>query len=477
PHSVSHRILPEYREYERTSTVVINAYLAPRVGHYLKELTNGLKRSGARHPALRVMQSSGGSISAEIAAREPVRTILSGPAGGVVAATKVAGLIGGRDIITFDMGGTSTDVALCKGEAKTTNEAQITGLPVAVPVLDIHTVGAGGGSIAYVDAGGALRVGPESAGADPGPACYGRGTRATVTDANLVLGRFGGAGLLGGAMRLDEARARAALGVIRVVNANMEQALRLVSVERGHDPRRFALVSFGGAGGLHAAALAGALRIPKVIVPATPGAFSALGVLLAEVVRDYSQTVMLTVTDAEMAKQEEGVSRLFAGLEREAVRELKAEGMATSQIRLVRSLAMRYTGQSFELEVRCPEKLDHKVLVAFHRIHQERYGHCDPTRAVQIVSIRLRGVGIAGKSPLRQEQRIKSQPAKPQSETVMRFGSKPTRIPVYDRQQLGPGAALSGPALITEYGSTTLVPAEWQAVPDGWRNLILTAAG
>jgi N-methylhydantoinase A len=286
PISISSRILPEYREYERTSTVVINAYLAPRVSHYLSDLTDGLSRKLAKQSAnggesrLRIMQSSGGSISAETAAREPVRTILSGPAGGVVAAMRVSELAGASDIITFDMGGTSTDVALCQGTARTTNEAQITGLPVAVPVLDIHTVGAGGGSIAYVDEGGALRVGPESAGADPGPACYGFGTRPTVTDANLVLGRFAGGGLLAGEMALDEFRAaavldrlademsrassksvtreQAALGVVRVANANMEQALRLVSVERGYDPRRFALVSFGGAGGLHAAALASA---------------------------------------------------------------------------------------------------------------------------------------------------------------------------------------------------------------------------
>ena len=505
PLSASHQILPEYREYERTSTVVINAYLSPRVGRYLRELTEGLKKLSAhksvtRHPrfALRVMQSSGGSISAEVAAREPVRTILSGPAGGVIAATKIAALIQEPDIITFDMGGTSTDVALCQGEAKTTNEALVIGLPVAVPVLDIHTVGAGGGSISYVDAGGALRVGPQSAGADPGPACYGKGTRATVTDANLVLGRFGGAGLLGGAMRLDEARAQAALddlaarmsqvssrkvspdeaalGVIRIVNANMERALRLVSVERGHDPRRFALVSFGGAGGLHAAALAHELRIPKVIVPHTPGAFSALGVLLAEVVRDYSRTVMLAVTKAESKAEKVIVAKVkaqFMALEREALRELRAEGFTASRIRLARSLMMRYVGQSFELEIPGGENLTSETIRAFHRLHQERYGHSDAQRAVEIVSLRLRGIGVTGKPSLKPEHARRTHRPRPQSTVPVRFEKGRIEIPVYDRQILKPGAQLSGPALIIEYGSTALVPAGWRAVVDEWHNLLL----
>src|SRR5262245_44006949 len=284
PVSLSHKILPEHREYERTSTVVINAFLVPLMARYLSALAAGLEgitrrkrargrstsRKNSATQGLRVMQSNGGSVSAAIAAAEPVRAILSGPAGGVVGALRVCAAAGIRDIITFDMGGTSTDVALCRGSARTTNEALVGGLPVAVPVIDIHTVGAGGGSIARLDAGGALRVGPESAGADPGPACYGSGEAVTVTDANLVLGRFGSGELLGGEMQLDVERARfylsrlaaemsrfserkvsleqAALGVVRVANTNMEGALRKVSVERGQDPRRFSLVSFGGAG-------------------------------------------------------------------------------------------------------------------------------------------------------------------------------------------------------------------------------------
>ena len=491
PISISHQILPEYREYERTSTVTINAYLAPRVSRYLQELTAGLAQSLPKQQAsqLRIMQSSGGSISAETAAREPVRTILSGPAGGVVAATHVGALAGCADLITFDMGGTSTDVALCRGGARTTNEAQITGLPVAVPVLDIHTVGAGGGSIAYVDAGGALRVGPESAGADPGPACYGFGTRPTVTDANLVLGRFAGGGLLNGEMTLDEFRAAAVLdqlaaemsrasgtvvtreeaaqGVIRVANANMEQALRLVSVERGHDPRRFALVSFGGAGGLHAAALAASLRIPRVLIPNYPGAFSALGVLLADVSKDYSRTVMQVVESG--SKLPRTIEQEFHVLERQATADLQAEGFTTAQSRLLRSLAMRYRGQSFELEISAAGD----PLAQFHQAHRERYGHADPQRAVEIVSVRLRGVGLSEKPVLPRAAQVKRHKAKAQREALVWLDGKRKRVSVYDRAELQPGATIAAPAIIVEYGSTTLVPSGWRAAVDGWQNLLL----
>ena len=373
PLSVSHEILPEYREYERTSTITTNAYLQPLMGAYLRRLS-------AHAPALRVMQSSGGSISAEAAAREPVRTTLSGPAGGVVGALGAARASGHADIITFDMGGTSTDVALCAaGAISTTSEATVASLPIAVPVLDIHTVGAGGGSIARVDAGGSLRVGPESAGASPGPACYGRGMLSTVTDANLVLGRFGGAQLLGGDFQLDEARARkalddlaremsrasgrrvsaieAALGVVRVVNAGMERALRVVSVERGHDPRAFALVSFGGAGGLHACALAEGLHIPRVIVPQRPGALSALGALASDVIKDTSRTVMLSATQAHAP----ALARTFAELERAARAALKREGFQIDKQRHERSVAAPPDGNDEGVAARgrrCPQAQD-----------------------------------------------------------------------------------------------------------------------
>ena len=494
PVSVSHEILPEYREYERTSTVVVNAYLAPRVGDYLRSLAAGLDNSqlGSIPARLRIMQSSGGSISAEVAAREPVRTILSGPAGGVVSSLKIAEMGGISDIITFDMGGTSTDVSLCRGGARTTNESQLAGLPVAVPVLDIHTVGAGGGSIARVDEGGALRVGPQSAGAVPGPACYGRGNFPTVTDANLILGRFGGEGLLAGAMQLDVSRAAqvidrlaaemsaashrrvtrvdAALGVIRVANINMEQALRLVSTERGHDPRRFTLISFGGAGGLHAGALAEALRIPRILVPLDPGNFSALGVLLADVVRDYSQTIMTTLPAGKVPGA--GIAKAFASLEQKATYDLSLEGFTGAKVQMEHSVAARYRGQSFELEI--PWERD--LVASFHRVHRERYGHGDETSDIEIVNVRLRAAGLTSKPRIPRARKRKSL-GEPKGETRLWLTSRATVAPVYDRGALHPGAIVSGPSIIVEYGSTTLVPPGWSSEVDAFRNLVLQKAG
>jgi N-methylhydantoinase A len=488
PTSISHRILPEHREYERTSTVVINAYLAPRVGQYVSGLEGGLASHfpGAR---LWIMQSSGGSISASVAAREPVRTILSGPAGGVVAAAAVAQRAGFDRIITFDMGGTSTDVSLGHGRPIVTNEAKVAGLPVAVPVLDIHTVGAGGGSIARVDAGGALRVGPESAGADPGPACYGKGQDPTVTDANLILGRFAGSGLLGNAMALDAERAASAIdelakamskisgrsvskfeaaeGIIRVANANMERALRLVSIERGHDPRLFTLVSFGGAAGLHAADLAAALRIPRILVPAHPGNLSALGVLLADVVKDYARTLMLPLgADGRLPDQ---VERGFAELETQARRDLHHEGFAPEQILLGRSLGMRYRGQSFEFEI----EWRGNVRRAFDRAHEERYGHSDPAREAEIVSLRLRASAVTRKPEQRRAKRLKQSKARPTSKAVVVIDGRQRRVAVYDREKLVAGEVLSSPAIVREYGSTTLVSRGWMARVDAWGNIVL----
>ncbi len=548
PVSLSHKILPEYREYERTSTVVINAYLVPLMSRYLRSLNEGLlvgaggrgpgagdqrlgvsdrktaanfkntesrkhkktketKSSnrpptgpptpGPRPPApsqapgprpLRVMQSNGGSVSAETAAAEPVRAILSGPAGGVVGALRVSTGAGIRDIITFDMGGTSTDVALCRGEARTTNEALVADLPVAVPIIDIHTVGAGGGSIARVDEAGALRVGPESAGAEPGPACYGRGEQVTVTDANLVLGRFGGSALLGGEMRLDLERARhflselaadmsrfsrekitperAALGVIRVANANMERALRVVSVERGQDPRLFTLVSFGGAGGLHVSALAEALRIPRVLVPRSPGTLSALGVLLGDVVKDYSRTVMMNSADHNFP----AIERVFAALEREAESDLAREGFKGNQVRLQRLAAMRYVGQSFEIEV----PWNHRFESAFHKAHAERYGYSDHTRPGEIVSLRVRATGLTDKprfkrSPSTEPRKIR---AAYNAKVYLTERAQPT--PVYLRDDLMSGDRFRGPAIIAEYSSTTLIPKGRSVEVDPFLNLIIT---
>ncbi len=477
PVSISHRLLPEYREYERASTVAVNAYLAPRMRVYLDRLT--AKAAAAGVGKLRVMQSSGGIASAATAAREPVRTILSGPAGGLVAAERLITEANLGDLVTFDMGGTSTDVALiADARARTTNEAVVAGVPVAVPMLDIHTVGSGGGSIARVDDGGALRVGPESAGADPGPSCYGRGDLPTVTDANVVLGRI--RRLLGGAFEIDVGRARAAIdrlatemaeasgapvtreaaaaGVLRVAEANMERALRLVSIERGYDPRRASLLSFGGAGGLHACALAGALRMRRVVVPVHPGAFSALGLLSGRFVRDVSRTVLGRDFDPEA---------VMAELESESGASLTAEGIDAALIQFERSASLRYSGQSFEIDV----PWDADSLEAFHREHGRRYGHSDRDRSVETVHLRVRAFAAAPAIPLAMVTG-KRLAAVADSSARVWFEEGMVAVKVYDRAALEAGNTLSGPAIVEEYGSTTLVPADWTFEVDPFGNLV-----
>jgi N-methylhydantoinase A len=421
PLSVSHQILPEFREYERLSTVVINAFLAPRMGNYLRRLEAGVRearRAGVPQSQaagrVYVMQSSGGLTTAARAAREPVRTILSGPAGGVVASTWLAGQLGIARAISFDMGGTSTDVCLIDGRPRTTHETTLGGLPVAVPVLDVHSVGAGGGSTARLDAGGALRVGPESAGARPGPISYGTGgSLPTVTDANLLLGRLDAHHFLGGEFTLnrDAAQrgfeeflrrqepkrgfrgvAQLAAGIVAVSSATMEKALRVISVERGYDPRGFALISFGGGGGLHAADLARALRMPKVIVPRHPGAFSALGILLSDVARDSVQSVLLSVPNEETgssrraAEFRRNLERRFATLELAARAELEREGFAAARAGAERRLDLRYRGQSYELSV--PFRPDFRRL--FHEQHERTYGYAHAGRPLELVNLRLR---------------------------------------------------------------------------------------
>lgn len=492
PLSISHRILPEYREFERTSTVAINAYLQPLMGQYLNRLLDQRPQQETQSTSLsfRVMQSSGGSISAQLAAAEPVRTVLSGPAGGVVGAIRAARAAGFPNVITFDMGGTSTDVALCEDSGiRTTNEAMVAGLPVAVPVMDIHTVGAGGGSIARVDEGGSLRVGPESAGADPGPACYGRSLLPTVTDAHVVLGHFGGGGLLGGDFRLEEERSRQALaqlaseiskasgrrctlvaaaeGVIEVANTNMERALRHISVERGHDPRQFALMPFGGAGGLHAVALARALRIPQIIAPVAPGALSAIGVLAAEVVKDQSRTVMLRCTQENSIQLE----KTFRELERVGQSILRSEGFTRTRQRHERALAMRYRGQSFELEITNTEG---DIAASFHHSHRERYGYAQEGSEIEIVSARLRSIGMVEQFPQQRfSQSRRKDSAQPHEWKESYFEGHKTRTAIYRREMLAGRMRLRTPCLVTEYSATTLVPGGVDAWVDKSGNLII----
>jgi len=503
PLSISHQILPEFREYERTSTVVINAYLQPVMRRYLENMERALRgqgsedsgqASGSRLPSARlpdkrgapkifVMQSSGGITALATEAREPVRTVLSGPAGGVVGAAATARGSGYENIIAFDMGGTSTDVSLVEGAIKTASDAQIAGLPISVPMLDIHTVGAGGGSLARFDAAGVLRVGPESAGADPGPICYGRGVQPTVTDANLLLGRLQPTKFLGGQFTLDLKRTRQvtqewltkqgsnltlekfAAGVVRVVNATMEKAIRVVSIERGRDPRRFTLVAFGGAGGLHACALAEALSIPHVIVPAFPGALSALGILWSDVVKDYSRTVLWRVArEIPLAK----LSQEFSALEQAAAQDFAREGWdGTSHFH--RTVDLRYRGQGYELNL----PLTRNLLREFEREHQRRYGYTHAKREIEIVTLRLRGILKSSRSHAAAGAVAGKFSRRSASETRVVFGGGRVKTQIYAREELGTRKTFRGPAIVTEYSATTVVPPGKKFRIDNFGNLII----
>jgi N-methylhydantoinase A len=474
PISISHQILPEFREYERAATVVVNAYLAPKAGAYVQRLEAAI--GDQSRGSLYVMQSSGGIISAKFAAEEPVRTVLSGPAGGVIGAHRVAQIAGFEKIISFDMGGTSTDVALIDARGpQTTNESRISEIPISVPMLDIHTVGAGGGSLAWFDRGGILHTGPQSAGADPGPICYGRGEQPTVTDANLALNRLDPELALAGTVRLDEARTSAfmektrerissveqfAAGIIQLAEAEMEKAIRLISVERGHDPREFTLVAFGGAGPLHACSLARALGIPRVMVPAMPGALSALGILGADVVRDYSRTVMTSARDSAL-------ERYFSDLEAQATAEFKHEGMTGSSNR---SADLRYAGQGYEINLPAgPE-----MLASFHDAHGKRYGHADAKRRVEVVNVRVRM--ISSSEPIVFPKQSEGAPGSAHAflkEKKVMFGNEWIETPVLDRNKLLPGNTFIGPAIVHEYSATTVVPPGCRAKLDSYSNLII----
>jgi N-methylhydantoinase A len=486
PISVSHRILPEFREYERAATTVVNAYLAPRMQSYLTHLEQQViaQHAGSR---VDVMQSSGGIIPARLAAQEPVRTVLSGPAGGVIGACAMARWAGFERIIGFDMGGTSTDVFLAdmaQGGAELSRESVVAGVPIGVPMLDIHTVGAGGGSIARWDAGGMLRVGPESAGADPGPVCFGRGTRPTVTDANLLLGRLDSGSFLGGGVQLDFQKAHQVLrqekgaldtveefaaGILRVVETNMEKAIRVISIERGHDPREFTLVAFGGGGPLHACALARALRMDTVLIPTMPGALSAVGILLADTVRDYSRTVMLP---GEAIHNLEGV---FTEMEKHGLAEFGAEGLQGVP---QRSLDIRYRGQGYELNVAYDPHSPPDAIEAFHQLHRQRYGFCDPQKPVEIVNLRLRMIAAAPPYAPPESELIRGDGSEAcYAERQVFFDGRPLSSKIYDRQSLLPGAVLHGPAMITEYTSATVLPPDCHAQVDGFGNIVITLAG
>ena len=483
--SASHQILPEYREFERFATTAVNAYVTPKMAGYLTRLEAGLGTAST----LRIMQSNGGSISAATARQAAVHTILSGPAGGVVGAQAIAALSGHTRIITFDMGGTSTDVSLIDGAIGTTAESIVGDFPVRLPVLDIHTVGAGGGSIAWLDSGGSLRVGPRSAGADPGPACYGTGPigsqELTVTDANLLLGRLDPTYFLGGRMALDLPRTRAlaralatrlsltertlAEGILRIANSNMERAIRQISVQRGHDPRDFALLAFGGAGGLHACDLADALDIRTVLIPEHSGVLSALGMLLADVVKDYSTAILKPTASLTP----EALQAALEPLQTRATDDLLAEGFAPSAILLTPTLDLRYRGQAYELSI--PLTLGEPIAAleaAFHLAHQKLYGYANPQRPTELIQLRLKATGRTDK-PLLTSSSSQQSPADLPEPTTTRntiFNRRPHPTPIYHRSNLTSGTPnIPGPAILLTGESTNIIPPgwHWQIHPSG----------
>ena len=481
--SASNEILPEYREYERLSTTVVNAYVSPVMEQYLSHLEEKITTSGPE-VSLQVMQSNGGIIQPSEARRFGVRCILSGPAGGLIASQLIAKMAFPDQepkVISFDMGGTSTDVSVIDGVPQITTESIISGNPVHIPMLDIHTIGAGGGSVAYLDAGGALRVGPQSAGADPGPACYGRGDLPTVTDANLVLGRLASEYFLGGQMQLDQDRAaaaidqlaaqmglsrtRTALGVIQVANAHMERALRLITIERGHDPRDFSLLSFGGAGGLHASDLSRGLGIPRILIPPLASTFSAFGMLAADVVKDYTQTIMLPGNTSLLE-----LEKLIQPLAERGQREVSAEGIPSREIYLESFLDMRYVGQSYELTT--PFQPD--FIQDFHKLHQRVYGYAHHHAAVEIVNLRLRAVGRITPPPMTPRPVHPPQPDHAFLETrPVVFAEGVFQVPLYRAEALLPGNCLQGPALIIRSDTTLLLGLTDTAQVDVYDNMLI----
>lgn len=472
--SMSCEVLPEFREFERTSTVAVNASLQPIMRDYLARLETGIKTA-----KLSVMQSSGGIIPAAMAADLPAHTVLSGPAGGVIAAINAAKLSGLEKIISFDMGGTSTDVSVYSGKPELSMDKTIAGRPIRVPMMDIHTVAAGGGSIAYMDPGGRLKVGPQSAGAKPGPICYGLGGEdITVTDANLYLGRIKGDAFLGGRMKLswrgldekmaDLARSlgisahELAHGIIKVANAVMERAIRLITVQRGLDPREFTLVSFGGAGGLHAVDLARSMGIPKILVPRDPGVFSAHGMAQAHVIRDLSQTFIEFLKIENIKELEDR----FENLIQMGVSELELAGIDRDSLQARRSADLRYRGQSFEINVPYSDDLAE----TFHQAHERLYGFCKRGERLEIVTLRVRLISERSAHSGAQSW----SPKKAKQDNSMEIGQDSGQTVFIDRDSLDANDIIMGPALLLEENATTWVPKGAEGRVESSGSIILT---
>jgi N-methylhydantoinase A len=485
PVSCSADVVPEYREFERFSTTVLNAYLQPLMDGYLTRLEERLLATGYAHGVLTVA-SSGGMMTTETARRLPIKTLSSGPAGGVSQACHVAGVSGIRDFITYDMGGTSTDVCLVRDLAPLmTSDGMIGAFPVKMPQIDIHSVGAGGGSIAWVDMDGSLQVGPQSAGATPGPAAYALGgTQPTVTDANVVLGRIGTTRRLGGSIAIEPGRARATIdalashlggslsmealaeGIVRIAVARMASATREISIQRGHDPRDFTLIAFGGAGPMHALTLAEEIGIPRVLVPRHAGNFSALGLLASDVKHDDVRTRV-----GPLRERLSVLTQVFTEMEGAAQRQLELEGFSAAQQRLARSLDLRYRGQAFELNVKLGEGtaglIPDAIEAAFHRQHQAAYGHANPETAIELVNARLSAWGLVAKpAPERYRSATASLSEALVENREVWFQGKRHDCPVWERERLPERAVFAGPAIIEEFGATTVVMPGWRGTLD-----------
>jgi N-methylhydantoinase A len=491
--SLSSDILPQIREYYRLSTTVINAYLRPILERYIGNLDRRLSASGIATPQKYVMQSNGGMQTFEAAARRAVTTVLSGPAGGVTASVAACRAVGIANAITFDMGGTSCDVALIRdGVPAVTGRGKIEGHDIAVPMLDINTVSAGGGTIARVGPLGELEVGPLSAGAVPGPACYGHGELATITDCNLALGFLSAGNFLGGRMRLDAGRSRAAIdghiacplgisideaaeGIVRIINVKMQEAIKAISTMRGHDLRDFVLLAFGGAGPLHASRIARDLGMAGVMVPLYPGVFSTIGLMMSDVKHDYVLSRMAPLEDMTC----DAIEAVFRRLSGEALSDLKRDGFAEGRVRLERALDMRYAGQGYEITLPCDDDALHRHGLAglrrdFDGMHKQMFGHMASDQPVEVVSYRLCGIGMVSAPPMRKYDPSGAKLSDALREhRQVRFDGKTLACPVYQRERLDVGLKLRGPAILDQFDCTTVVYPGQTAHVDAWKNIII----
>jgi len=492
--STSHGILPEFREYERMSTTVINTYVMPIIDRYLQDLQRMMREEGLTAD-LNVMQSNGGVMTSRSAGEKSVHTILSGPAGGVMGSLAIGTQIGMKNLITVDMGGTSFDICLIHGgKIHFTKESEIGGHPIKIPMIDIHTIGAGGGSVAWIDPGGSLRVGPQSSGANPGPVCYRLGGKEpTVTDANLVLGRLDPSYYLGGEMSLDVEAAKQAIlgkiarplklsleeaaeGIIKVINASMVRGIRKVSVEKGFDAREFSMICFGGGGPLHSLELAEELRIPTVVVPISPGVNSALGLLIADFRYDYSQTFLKKTQDIRLDSFNQG----FKDLEAKATQQMMEEKIPREDRVILRSVEMRYSGQGYELEVPVPNgtltrKDLKRISDTFHQTHRQLYGYASPQETTEFVYLRIAALGKIPKPKFKKEKEGDHKPARAlKGKRKVFVQGKYVSLPIYERALLRPADKIQGPAIIEQMDSTTFLSYGHRAQVDPYLNLIVT---